>query len=231
MLKAVIFDLDGVVVDSHPIHEAAWKTLLVEQGLDSAALDLDFLYAGHPRLEILRHYLGSIEAQEMDRLGRRKDELYAAAAHELKTKPGILRVLSELSGAGILCALATSAGRTRAHESLEQLGIATDFSAASAAKPTNSQPACTAAREKNPEISSPTSAAHLVQTTPGQVRAQAIRFVQVSPTRATFLRTVVPAIAQRPRGHRWRCRNRRLSRTVRRCASSTLAHAHTDTKP
>ena len=129
MLKAVIFDLDGVVADSHPIHEAAWKTLLVEQGLDSATLDLDFLYAGHPRLEILRHYLGSIEAPEMDRLGRRKDELYAAAARELKTKPGIPRVLSELSGAGILCALATSAGRTRAHESLEQLGIAADFSA------------------------------------------------------------------------------------------------------
>ena len=128
MLKAVIFDLDGVVADSHPIHEAAWKTLLVEQGLDSAALDLDFLYAGHPRLEILRHYLGSIEAPEMDRLGRRKDELYAVAAHELKTKPGIPRVLSELNGAGILCALATSAGRTRAHESLQQLGVARDFS-------------------------------------------------------------------------------------------------------
>jgi len=37
-LKAVIFDLDGVVADSHPIHETAWKTLLVEQGIDSASL-------------------------------------------------------------------------------------------------------------------------------------------------------------------------------------------------
>jgi HAD superfamily hydrolase (TIGR01509 family) len=141
MLKAVIFDLDGVVADSHPLHEAAWKTLLVEQGLDSATLNLDFLYAGHPRLEILRHYLGSIEPPEMERLGHRKDELYAVAAHELKTKPGIPRVLSELSGAGILCALATSAGRARAHESLEQLGITADFSiivtgeAARSAKP------------------------------------------------------------------------------------------------
>jgi HAD superfamily hydrolase (TIGR01509 family) len=128
MLKAVIFDLDGVVADSHPIHEAAWKTLLVEQGLDSATLNLDFLYAGRPRREILRHYLGSIESAETERLGRRKDELYAIAAHELKTKPGIPRVLLELSSAGILCALATSAGRVRAHESLEQFGITADFS-------------------------------------------------------------------------------------------------------
>jgi HAD superfamily hydrolase (TIGR01509 family) len=129
MLKAVIFDLDGVVADSHPIHEAAWKTLLVEQGLDSATLNLDFLYAGRPRREILRHYLGSIGSPDIERLGRRKDELYALAAQELKTKPGIVRVLSELKKAGILCTLATSAGRVRAHESLEQFGIAKEFSA------------------------------------------------------------------------------------------------------
>jgi HAD superfamily hydrolase (TIGR01509 family) len=128
MLKAVIFDLDGVVADSHPIHEAAWKTLLVEQGLDSPTLNLDFLYAGHPRREILRHYLGLIETSEMERLGRRKDELYALAANKLKAKPGIPRVLSELNQAGILCALATSAGRARTNESLKQLGITKDFS-------------------------------------------------------------------------------------------------------
>ena len=127
-LKAVIFDLDGVVADSHPIHEAAWKTLLVEQGIDSASLNLDFLYAGHPRREILRHYLGSIEPSEMERLGRRKDDLYAIARNKLNAKPGIPRVLSQLNADGILCALATSAGRVRAHESLEHLGITKHFS-------------------------------------------------------------------------------------------------------
>jgi HAD superfamily hydrolase (TIGR01509 family) len=128
MLKAVIFDLDGVVADSHPIHEAAWKTLLLEQGLDSATLNLDFLYAGRPRREILRHYLGSIESAGMEQLGRRKDELYAVAAQQLTTKPGIPRVLPELNSSGLLCALATSAGRTRAHESLEQFSITRQFS-------------------------------------------------------------------------------------------------------
>ena len=127
-LEAVIFDLDGVVADSHPIHEAAWKTLLVEQGIDSASLNLDFLYAGHPRREILRHYLGSIEPSEMERLGRRKDDLYAIARNKLHAKPGIPRVLSQLNADGILCALATSAGRVRAHESLEHLGITKHFS-------------------------------------------------------------------------------------------------------
>jgi len=128
MLKAVIFDLDGVVADSHPIHEAAWRTLLVEQGMDSKTLNLDFLYAGRPRGEILRHYLGDIGVSEIERLGRRKDELYGIAAHELITKPGVSRVLSQLNAEGILCALATSAGRARVLESLEWFGITKYFS-------------------------------------------------------------------------------------------------------
>ena len=129
MLKAVIFDLDGVVADSHPLHEKAWITLLVEQGLDRASLNLDFLYAGHPRRAILKHYLGPISSSEIERLGRRKDELYAADAPALQPKPGIPRTLAQLTGAGILCGLATSAGRTRTYETLEKFGIAERFSA------------------------------------------------------------------------------------------------------
>jgi len=127
MLKAVIFDLDGVVADSHPIHETAWTQLLVEAGLDSKTLNLDFLYAGHPRREILQHYLGQLEPAKMEQLGRRKDELYALAAKELRAKPGIKRALAELEAGGVLCALATSAGRARAHETLEKFEIASRF--------------------------------------------------------------------------------------------------------
>lgn len=123
MLKAVIFDLDGVVADSHPIHEVAWKSLLAEAGLNPDSINVDFLYAGHPRREILRHYLGTLSDLEIQHWGRRKDELYELAAKNLQTKPGIPRVLSQLRDAGILCALATSAGRQRTLESLQILNI------------------------------------------------------------------------------------------------------------
>jgi len=128
-LKAVIFDLDGVVADSHPIHEIAWTKLLVEQGLDRAALNLDFLYAGHPRRAILKHYLGPINAADMERLGRRKDELYANAAILLKPKPRIPEILGQLNEDGIVCALATSAGRPRTYETLEKFGLTKKFAA------------------------------------------------------------------------------------------------------
>lgn len=129
MLKAVIFDLDGVVADSHPVHEAAWKSLLLEEGLPAGSLDLKFLYAGHPRREILRHYLGALSAERLERLSARKDELYLQYAPGLAPKRGVARVLRELRDAGIACALATSAGRARTDETLEQFGMAGSFAA------------------------------------------------------------------------------------------------------
>jgi HAD superfamily hydrolase (TIGR01509 family) len=128
MLKAVIFDLDGVVADSHPIHEVAWKSLLAEAGLHPDTVNVDFLYAGHPRRAILKHYLGTLKDSEIQHWSRRKDELYERAAKNLQTKPGIPRVLAQLHDAGIACALATSAGRKRTLESLKLLGIGQYFS-------------------------------------------------------------------------------------------------------
>jgi len=128
MLKAVIFDLDGVVADSHPIHEMAWKALLTEAGFKPEGIDVAFLYAGHPRREILKHYLGELTDAEILHWGRRKDELYELSAKKLQAKPGIPQVLAQLNEAGLACALATSAGRRRTIESLHHLGLAKHFS-------------------------------------------------------------------------------------------------------
>lgn len=129
MLKAVILDLDGVIADSHPIHEAAWKTLFAEQGLNPAKMNLEFLLAGHPRREIFRHYFGALPETKIGQLGRRKDELYTSLAHELAPKPGLLRVLDELAAAKIAMAVGTSAQRRRTMETLEHFGITKRFSA------------------------------------------------------------------------------------------------------
>ncbi len=129
MLKAVIFDLDGVIADSHPIHEAAWKTLFAEQGFDPDKMNLDFLYAGQPRGEIFRHFLGELPEVKFEQLSRRKDELYTALVGTLKPKPGVVRVLGELAAAGIAMAVGTSAQRRRTLETLNHFGIASRFGA------------------------------------------------------------------------------------------------------
>src|SRR5262249_35024461 len=82
----------------------------------------------HPRREILKHYLGDLTEAEIRRWGRRKDELYELESQNLKSKPGIPLVISELHAGGIACALATSAGRKRTLESLQHLNLQNGFS-------------------------------------------------------------------------------------------------------
>jgi beta-phosphoglucomutase len=129
MLRAVIFDLDGVIADSHPIHEITWKTLLTEQGLDPNRLSMNFILAGRPRNEILRHYLGDLPASTLESLGCRKDELYSISAASLMPIPGLLKLLDRLDMRGIAKGVATSAGRRRTLETLGRIGISDRFAA------------------------------------------------------------------------------------------------------
>lgn len=128
-LQAVIFDLDGVVADSHPIHLKAWKALLQEQGFDVSALDMEFLYAGRSRNDILRHYFGHIDETKLRALGLRKDELYRSLADELQVKNDLLWTLDQLDASRIPYALATSAGKDRTMQTLEKFKIKDRFAA------------------------------------------------------------------------------------------------------
>src|SRR2546428_11990663 len=95
----------------------------------------------------------------------------------------------------------------------------------------SSLPANSARREKTPEISSLTNRAHPERTTRGRGLVPAAQFVRVSRACATSLRTVVPAVARRPRAHRSTCRNRPPCRTVPHGVSSSPARDRIGTTP
>jgi HAD superfamily hydrolase (TIGR01509 family) len=127
MLKGIIFDLDGVIVDSHSAHKKAWRALLESLGstVDQAALD--FVVEGNRREEILRHFLGELNEEEIRRLGALKRELFAEVAHEVKTVPGAVEFVRAATDAGFALAVGTSAGRKRAEETLESFGLKSHF--------------------------------------------------------------------------------------------------------
>jgi beta-phosphoglucomutase len=62
MLRGVIFDFDGVIVDSHPVHKRAWERFLESIGKRVSEEDLQFVLGGGTREEILRHFLGELDA-------------------------------------------------------------------------------------------------------------------------------------------------------------------------
>jgi beta-phosphoglucomutase len=128
MLAAVIFDMDGVLADTHPVHRRVWRQFLAGKGRNVSEEDLDFVEEGHKLKEILIHFFGSLSPAETSSYGEQKQQLFYEAASEVRTAPGVVDLLRELQSAGIPRAVATSASRLRAHTLLEHLGLAPYFS-------------------------------------------------------------------------------------------------------
>ena len=115
ILKAVIFDLDGVVTDSAKYHYLAWKSLADELGIPFDE-EYNEKLKGISRTESLELILknGNSEtkysASEKEKLADRKNEHYKELIKEIKPSdmfPGIENFLSELKSHNIKTALAS----------------------------------------------------------------------------------------------------------------------------
>ena len=127
MLRAVIFDLDGVIVDSHPAHLQAWKAFFLSIGKNVAEQDLLFILEGQKREDILKHFLGDLSEEQVQQYGAKKEALFRDSVPELKTVRGLTEFLDRLRVAGLPLALASSASRRRAFYMLEQLNLKERF--------------------------------------------------------------------------------------------------------
>jgi len=129
MLGGVIFDFDGVIVDSHAAHIKAWKEVLLSKGKTLSDADLSFVREGAKREEILRHFLGELSPEQIASYGVEKDKLFQANARELKLVPGFTGFLLQLDSAALPSAVATSGSRSRVEQTLENLNLGKRFRA------------------------------------------------------------------------------------------------------
>ena len=129
VLRGVVFDMDGVVIDSHPAHRRAWQKFLGTVGREVTDAELDFVLDGRKREEILRYFLGELEPAKIAQYGALKDEMLQQLGEGLRPLPGIREFLNSLSRAGMRMALATSAGRRRTSGTLDELGLTHYFEA------------------------------------------------------------------------------------------------------
>jgi beta-phosphoglucomutase len=127
MLRGVVFDMDGVIIDSHPAHRLAWKSFLRTLGRETSDEELDFILDGRKREEILKYFLGELAPDQIAEYGIRKDELLCRHSEAMQPIPGVVEFLDCLSEAGIRMAIATSASRRRACGTLEELNLACSF--------------------------------------------------------------------------------------------------------
>jgi len=126
---AVVFDMDGVLINSHPAHLAAWRGFLRSLGKDVSDNELAFILEGRTRDEILRHFFGRLAEWELHEYGKRKDQIFRRMEHRIEAIPGVMQFLLELSRRDIAMAVATSASEIRTVSTIERMGIAEHFAA------------------------------------------------------------------------------------------------------
>jgi beta-phosphoglucomutase len=119
----VVFDMDGVIVDSHPAHRFAWREFLRTLGKNISDRELDFVMDGRKREDILMHFLGPLSEEQLRQYGRMKNELFWQAASEVAPIPGAFEFIECLHCAGVMMAIATSASASRTHSILSRTGL------------------------------------------------------------------------------------------------------------
>jgi HAD superfamily hydrolase (TIGR01509 family) len=128
MLQGLIFDLDGVIVNSHPDHRRVWRTFFASLGRQYCDDELEFVVEGHKREDILRHFLGPLPDEQLKDYGARKEALFRASTPELETVKGLDEFLRQAEQAGLPMAVASSGGRERVEYTLKRLQFRERFS-------------------------------------------------------------------------------------------------------
>jgi beta-phosphoglucomutase len=127
MLRGVVFDFDGVIVDSHRVHKRAWRKFLESVGKTVSEEELQFVLDGRKREDILRHFLGDLNPELMVSYGHRKEQFFRDEAGDVQPVDGLLSLLDDLQEAGVAVGVASSGSRSRVNFLLDRLDLKKHF--------------------------------------------------------------------------------------------------------
>jgi HAD superfamily hydrolase (TIGR01509 family) len=121
MRLALLFDLDGTLVDTDHLHHGAFAAILAERGRDLPLAEYRTHIMGHPNDAILARFFPGEDSGILDR----KEAMFRdSLAASVEPVPGIHALLdwAEASGAG--CAVVTNAPRDNAVAMLAAASLA-----------------------------------------------------------------------------------------------------------
>ncbi len=107
--KAVIFDMDGVIVDNQDYHHEAWMQFCIKHGLTVEG-DVSHLF-GMTNTDILQNiFPDDLSQQQSYEFAGEKEKLYRGLYEaNIEAAPGVQALLESLSEKGYKLAIATSA--------------------------------------------------------------------------------------------------------------------------
>ena len=124
-LKAVLFDMDGVIVDNNVYHRKAWQQFLHRHGFELSDEEYNRRISGRGNSELIRMLFGdNLSDEEVRILEEEKEQLFRDLyEHHLRPLNGLRDFLKLLRKAGIKLAVGTSAPVSNMDFILDGLGI------------------------------------------------------------------------------------------------------------
>ena len=128
MIKAIIFDMDGVIADTEPLHFLSVKKVVKELGYD---LDEEFFFrfAGISEydtwIRIIKEY--DIKEKIEDLMKRRRKYLVDLISERLFPNPGLYELISDVKKNSLKIALVTSTNKENMQRILNKLNVDFDI--------------------------------------------------------------------------------------------------------
>ena len=124
-LIAVLWDMDGTLVDTAELHFHAWVRICKEYGKEFTRADFTATF-GKRNPEIIDYLFdGKIKGPDADKLGYQKEEYYRGESRKngIELLPGVLNLLKSLNESGAKQAIGSSAPKGNLELILELTGI------------------------------------------------------------------------------------------------------------
>lgn len=128
---AVLFDMDGTIVDNVPLHQQVWREFAELHGLDPSENQLDSA-KGRRAAEVILSLFGELSPDQLAQLTSERQVLYRqrlADSDQIRLVPGVEAFLSGLQRLGVPRVLATDAPMANVEAVFKKFDLAACFEA------------------------------------------------------------------------------------------------------